>query len=98
VAIDNFLFITTKDVVAIDSFNRRATTSCRDIIATTSCRHHVVAMMSRRIHHKKKVKKKKKKVLSQRHLAVKYGTSFKNSLFLPRIQLANVRSCQFGGR
>jgi hypothetical protein len=60
VAIDNFLFITTKDVVAIDSFNRRATTSCRDIIATTSCRHHVVAMMSRRIHHKKKVKKKKK--------------------------------------
>ncbi len=29
VAIDNFLFIATKDVVAIDSFDRRATTSCR---------------------------------------------------------------------
>ncbi len=29
VAIDNFLFIATTDVVAIDSFDRRATTSCR---------------------------------------------------------------------
>jgi hypothetical protein len=32
---------------------------------------------------KKKEKKKKKTVSPQRHLAVKYGTSCKNSLFLP---------------